>query len=327
MKILVDGRWLREDGIGRFSKEVIKGLDDVKLLKSHVPIFHPLEQLQLLSELKRFNPDVYFTPGVNPPLFWDGPFVFTIHDLIPIKFHLEVSLSKRIYFRTILKAAVKKAEKVLTVSEFTKNEILEWTDVNSEKIQVIYNGVNKCFNQEGEIYNPGYPYLLYIGNKRPHKNVESALRAYALSDIRNNVKFLLSGKANSKLEEIISQYKLQDDVIFEGFIPEEKLPAYYRGAEALIFPSFYEGFGLPVLESMACGTPVIASNVSSIPEIAGSAVHLINPYNLESIVEGIDKVFFDQQYKETLISKGLEKAKSYNWGKSVQEISEVFKTI
>lgn len=322
--ITIDNRWANQGGIGRYLFEITKKIEKKNLIIPDFPIFHPLEQFFLLYYLKRSKTNLYFTPGINPPILWNGPFIFTIHDLIPINYNEETSLLKQIYFKTLLKYGIKKAKKILTVSEFTKSEIIKLFNCKEEKIEVIYNGVDSKFKEKGEKYAPGFPYILYIGNKRPHKNIERAIIAYATSEYKNNLKFILSGNPTPELSKIIRKYKIENNIIFKGFIEENDLPTYYRGAKALLFPSLYEGFGLPALEAMACGTPVITSNVTSLPEIVKNAACLVNPYEIQSIKDGLNKTLSNTSYRKSLITSGLARAQKFNWDQSAEKFKNIF---
>lgn len=305
---------MRNDGIGRFMKGILShsGESFVPLHPS-LSLFNPLEQIWLSNQLFRENYELFFTPGINPPLLSDTPFVFAIHDLIPLRFSEESSLKKKIYYKTILRLSVKRARRILTVSEFSKGEIINWTNVNPERVIVVGNGVEDRFCPEGSTHDHGAPYLLYVGNTRPHKNVAAAIEGYARSGVANEVDLLLSGRPNSELRAAIQEHDVDDSVRFAHFIPEDELPAYYRGATALIHPSLCEGFGLTVLEALACGTPVAASNAAAIPEVTGEAALLFDPNRVEEIATSIRKIVLEESLRTSLRTRGLERAKQFSW--------------
>ena len=316
MKVAVDWRWIRDDGIGRFMKGVIShSRDSFVPLRPPMSIFNPLEQIWLSTHLLTASYNLYFSPSINPPLFSNIPFVFVIHDLIPLRFSKESSLPKKVYYRTVLRLAVKRAHRILTVSEFSKDEIINWTNLNPERVVVVGNGVDSRFCPDGNMHDPGGPYLLYVGNTRPHKNVAAAIEGYARSGMADEVKLVLSGSPTSELNDVIQEHDVEDCVEFADFIPEDELPAYYRGATALLHPSLYEGFGLPVLEALACGTAVVASNATAIPEVTGDAAHLFDPTNVGEIASAIRKVVLDDSLRASLEKRGPERAKRFSWEK------------
>jgi glycosyltransferase involved in cell wall biosynthesis len=239
--------------------------------------------------------------------------VFVIHDLIPLTFSEETGLLKKLYYNLILGVAVRRAKMVLTVSEFSKQEIIDHFGLDPEKIAVVGNGVDERFRPEGPTHDRGEPYLLYVGNTRPHKNVEAAIEGYARSGIQDQVRLLLSGSPTPSLMEVVRANGVEEAVDFADFIPEEELPAYYRGATALVHPSLHEGFGLPVLEALACGTAVVASNATAIPEVTGDAAHLFDPTNISEIASAMRKVVLDDSFRTLLEKRGPERAKKFSW--------------
>ncbi|MCS4138419.1 glycosyltransferase involved in cell wall biosynthesis [Salinibacter ruber] len=314
MDVAVDWRWMRNDGIGRFAKETVSRLSlDVSPVHPPVSLFNPIEQLWTSYKLSTLRPTLYFTPGINPPLFSSVPFVFVIHDLIPLRFSEETSVQKKVYYRTVLRLAVQRARWILTVSEFSKQKIVRWADVDPEQIRVVGNGVKSRFRPDGPAYNPGSPYLLYVGNTRPHKNVGAAIEGFARSGIADDVRLILSGTPDSQLKAVIREHGVENRVEFAHFIPERDLPAYYRGATALVHPSLYEGFGLTVLEALACGTPVVASNATAIPEVTGDAALLFDPTDVEEIAASIRRVVRDSSLQHELRGRGIERARQFSW--------------
>ncbi len=158
---------------------------------------------------------------------------------------------------------------------------------------------------------------------KPHKNVVRLVNAFAQADIDRNHRLLIATETTSELQSLIKSLDIQNRVIFTGFIDENDLPAYYRGAKAFAFPSLYEGFGLPILEAMACGTPVITSNVTAMPEVAGEAAILVDPYSISSITRGIERIINDADLQQTFCSKGLKRVKLFTWDKTAAVVKEV----
>ncbi|WP_276957953.1 glycosyltransferase family 4 protein [Allomeiothermus silvanus] len=316
--VLVDARWIAPHGIGRFAQEVIQRLPEAERISDGPPLLSPVEPLWLSIEVSRRRPGVYFTPGFNPPLWSNVPVVFTIHDLIHLRFGEESSFLKHLYYRFVVQPAASSSARLLTVSEYSKQEILNWIRLPSDRVDVVYNGVSEAFTEEGSIYAPGYPYLLCVSNTKPHKNLKRTLKGFSWSGISSEVKLLLRISPSPQIIEYLYKLGIQDRVVFVEQVTDEELAALYRGAVALLFPSLYEGFGLPALEAMACGTPVLASNVTALPEVVGEAGLLVDPFDVEAIAHGICRLVGDSALREELKRKGLERAKQFTWERTAE---------
>ena len=205
-----------------------------------------------------------------------------------------------------------RAKRVLTVSEYSRQRLLEWSGVDPEQVTVVGNGVESAFSPVGRVHQPGYPYIFYVRNTKPHKNVARLLEAFAQMEMPD-VRLVLSGEADEATRHQALQLEIDGRVVFAGRIPEADLPAYYRGAAVVTMPSLYEGFGLPPLEGMASGVPVVVSNVTSLPEVVGDAGLLVDPNEAGSIAEGLTRALTDTALRETLRARGLERAKQFNW--------------
>ncbi len=322
---LVDDRWIGSHGIGRFAKEVISRIGPYVPVRKNISLLSIWEPYQLSREISNTKASVYFSPGYNPPLTSDIPVVFTIHDLIHLKFSGENGILKRIYYEMIVKPAILKSFKVLTVSHFSKYEIMSWAGVGSEKVVVVGNGVDQQYTPVGDIYSPGYPYFLNVGNHKPHKNIKRIIKAFIGSSIPSQVRLILTGTPDKNLREVIKKYRAEERVVFCTHIEEKLLPAYYRGAIGLLFPSLYEGFGLPIVEAMACGTPVITSNITSMPEVAGEAALLVDPHDCDDIRMAIERVFWDKDLCESLVVKGMRRAKDFSWEETASQVMMVLR--
>jgi glycosyltransferase involved in cell wall biosynthesis len=232
--ILCDTRWIGPYGIGRFADEVIQRLPNARSMpKGFAPYpFHPLELIWLNGMLQTMRPQVYFSPGYNPPVGSPVPFVFTIHDLIVLHFPEAYSLKMQLYFNTIVRRATHQASRILTISEYSRRSLLCWTGLPEDRIVNVSCGVSPVFQPQGAAHTPGYPYLFYIGSHRPQKNLYRLLQAFARSSVSQEVCLLLSGSSNGKMAECIQKLGLVDRVKFAGTIADAELPAYYRGAIA-----------------------------------------------------------------------------------------------
>jgi glycosyltransferase involved in cell wall biosynthesis len=264
---------------------------------------------------------VVFSPGYNGPLSMIRPFVFTLHDLNHIDVPANGSILKRLYYRLVIKRACQAASRVLTVSEFSRNRIADWSGVAADKIVNIGNGVDPLYQPKGPCYQAGHPYLLVVGSSRkPHKNDVRLIEAFSRAGIDTSVKLLLTGAPTKELEDVAKRCGVDSRIRFLGCVKTEELPPLYRGALALLFPSLYEGFGLPIVEAMACGTPVLTSACTGTEEVAADAAVTIDPYSTEKIAEGIKKITEDSDLRVELKLKGLERAAIFNWDKVADRI-------
>ncbi len=320
-----DPRWETQPGIGRFARELHRRLPALVSQSYSGRPTSPIDCLRLGTRLWNRR-QAFFSPGYNPPLTlpWVPicPFVFTIHDLIFVNYAAEASWFKRQYFQHVVRPAARRAFKVLTVSEFSKREIMHWAQLPSNRVEVVYNGVGDAFTLQGP-RRQAEPYVLYVGNQRPHKNVDGLLQALAQLGEQTSVHLAITGSATPHTTQIITQLGLQGRVHFLGRLSDADLAAAYRGAIASVMPSHYEGFGLPVIESMACGTPVVCSNVTSLPEVAGEAAVLVEP-TAEGIAAGLLKVLSDSSLREDLSKRGIARAATFTWETAAGKVRAVF---
>jgi glycosyltransferase involved in cell wall biosynthesis len=323
--ILADGRWSGQHGIGRFSHEILSRLQQTDILKQGPSPLSIKNLYWLPYQLSKYKKQyrVFFSPGFMPPLYSAIPFVFTMHDLIPLRESENKNHLKKIFYNTIIKSATHRAYKILTVSECSKNEILSWAKIPAEKIVVINNGISEIFSPEGKRHNPGYPYFLYVGNTKPHKNVPRLIQAFAQANIDSSIKLILTSQLTNELHLLIQKNHLQNRIVVNSNLSEATLAEYYRGAIGLLFPSLYEGFGLPVVEAMASGTPVITSNVTSLPEVAGNAAILINPLDIDELAFQIETIVTNDTLRNHLITEGFKQAATFSWDNSAQEIQSI----
>ena len=324
MNLLYDDRWIGDHGIGRFARELLRQLPastPINLKGSPLGLLSPF-----LLDAKIVNDRaIFLSPGFNPPYCCANKSIITIHDLMHIKFKEYRTFDKLFYYNFFVKRSCVLGLKILTVSDFTKNEICDWSGIDQSKVVVVGNGVNESFSVIGKKFEIDKPYIFYIGNRKPHKNIAGMLEAFSKSKASRDSIFLLSGNPDKNIQKYIKMFKVDQKVRFTGYVPDEKLPNYYRGATIVLQATYYEGFGLPIIEAMACGVPVITSNVTAMPEVAGGAAHLVDPYNIESISSGIDKVFFDKSLQNKMIQLGVKRSSNFNWehvGKKVKEVIE-----
>lgn len=324
MTILYDHRWRGTHGIGRFATEVRKHLSRMAALDVIEQGPDPLsaqDPLWLSWKIQSSRSGVYFNPGFNVPLVSKKPFVFTIHDLIHVHVPEERSKVKEVYYQRLVRPKANQAHRVLTVSEYSRKQILDWTGLAPERVVVVGNGVDAAFSPQGPRVQPGYDYVLCVANPKPHKNIHRLLKAWSL--LKTDLKLALTGKPHPELVAHVEQYCLQDRVVFLGLVPEQDLPAWYRSAAAVVLPSTYEGFGLPPLEGMASGVPVVVANATSLPEVVGDAALLFDPLNPESIAHTLELILRDTQIRQQCIERGLQRATQFSWPLVAQKIHQV----
>ncbi|WP_418626570.1 glycosyltransferase family 4 protein [Anaerosinus sp.] len=355
-KICIDCRMIAHSGIGTYIKNLLpriiscmentyffligdssilnrmlSNIDDHKyeIIHTNIAIFSLKEQWKLVSLIPH-GIDLYWCPNFNVPLLYKKKTLVTIHDV----FHLAMpnlvgGWHKYYYAYFLLLIASKRSSKILTVSNFTKNEIMKYLKVVPDKIVSIPLGVDKKWlvNSNEKIVFFDKPYILFVGNIKPNKNILGLIRAFSLLKGKSNLNLIIVGKKdgfstgdNSFRKEYLNS---KDRIFFTGYISDEKLKEYYINAEVLVFPSLYEGFGLPILEAMASGCPVIASDRASIPETAGDAVIYCNPESPLDIAKKILIVYENKKLKEEMIKKGKVYVRNFQWGKCSSSTVEI----
>jgi glycosyltransferase involved in cell wall biosynthesis len=320
--IYADQRWIGNHGIGRFARRVLAGLNCRPIPPGSHPAA-PLDAWRLsraLAELTRN--DLFFSPGYNFPLFCPAPFVFTIHDLSHVYCPENSSPLIRLYYGTALKRACHRAVRILTVSEFTRMQIVDWSGVPPDKVFNVGCGVDPAYQPGDNSYGLSSPYLLCVSNRKRHKNESRVVEAFARASLPRGIRLVFTGKPSADLATFIERCGVSARVDFVGVVPEEKLPSLYRGAEALIFPSLYEGFGLPVVEAMACGTPVVTANTTAMPEVAGDAALFVDPTSVEQIAEAMEKIVSDTSLRRELREKGLARVAQFSWTNTAARVHE-----
>ena len=301
------------------------------------------EQIHVPWLLHREKPDVFHAPHyVLPPAVRCRKIV-TIHDCIHLMFPQYLpSRAAYAYAKASMWNAAKRSHRILTVSEASKRDILHFFNVPPEKVVVVYNSIDERFwnvPKEADVarvrerYQLNHDFVLYVGNIKEHKNLVRLIEAF--DELRkrggfDELKLLIIGDEISKLPALrraVHSHKLHKHVRFLGYLPDETLAILYRLAAVFVFPSLYEGFGLPPLEAMASGTPVVTSNVSSLPEVTGDAAVLVDPYDVGSIVDGMSRVLTDKALAQELRLKGLVRAREFSWERSVARTLELYKEV
>ncbi len=263
------------------------------------------------------------------PLFAKvGRYVATIHDMIPLLWPQLVTRKHRLVVAAASHRLRRQADLVIVPSEATKADVVRQLRISSTRVEVIPWGCDERFQPKGDPerlaavqrkYRLPARYLLFVGTLEPRKNLTALLKAYAMlrQELRDlEVKLVVAGRKGWLYDEVfatVTALALHEDVLFTGFVDDTDLPELYRGALMLVFPSLYEGFGLPILEAMASGVPVIASNTSSMPEVAGDAALLIDPRTPEAIAEGMTQILCDEGLRQTLMHRGLARVQGFTW--------------
>ena len=265
--------------------------------------------------------------------------IITVYDLSAYLFPQYHNFLNYLLHKLLFKKTLLNVDCVLTISKNSKNDLIRHFSISPNKIKVTYLGVNEKFRvYKNKIkldnvrvtYNLPKKFILYIGTLEPRKNIPNLLKAYAKLCGRIKIPLIIVGKIGWKYKEIfktIENCDLKDKIILLGYIREEDLPAMYNLATVFVYPSFYEGFGLPVLEAMACGCPVVTSNISSLPEVAGKAAIMINPYNVNALAKAISKVLTDENLRKSMIKKGLKQVQKFSWNRCAKQTLGVYNKI
>ena len=364
MRIAIDVRKLHDYGIGTYVRNLVWHLarldreteyvllcrsgdrqfasalgENFRAVTQTAGAYSVSEQLRIPLQLWRERVDLFHAPHYTLPPLTPCRSVVTIHDCIHLMFpqYLPGRLAHT-YARGALWAATHRSSCVLTVSEASKRDILHFFDIPADKVTVIPNAIDERFwvappetevTRVRERYQLHAPFLLYVGNIKPHKNLERLIDAFYR--IRHggfqDLTLLIIGDEITRyamLRRAVHRYQLHKYVRFLGFVSAETLAILYRLADAFVFPSLYEGFGLPPLEAMASGTPVVTSNVSSLPEVVGDAAVMIDPYDADAIADGIRRVLTDTDLRAQLVRRGVERARDYSWERSVGHVRRIY---
>ncbi len=273
--------------------------------------------------------DIYYSPTQHG-LIWlpkGSSQVVTVHDLLPLQYP-SLRRHQQLYYKVFLPLVLKKSAAIITVSESTKRDLIQFYDYPAERIHVIYNGYDQdTFKPSDNTVSDG-KYFLVVNAHHPYKNAQAVLDAYKnLADSLEHELIIMAPEPDSRyvreLKSSASLHGLEKRVHFKCYVDSKELVELYRGATALVYPSLYEGFGLPPLEAMACGCPVIVSSTSSLPEVCGSAAYSVNPHDTAAISGAMFKVATDKALRARLREDGLLRAKLFSWDKTAEGIYEV----
>jgi glycosyltransferase involved in cell wall biosynthesis len=362
VKVAIDARKWRDYGIGTYVRNLVRHLarldrettyflfcnhaDEATLrdlAENFVPVvddspgYSIKEHVSIPLKLRRLGANLLHTPHYVRPLFCTIPSVVTIHDCIHLLFpeYLPNRMAWR-YAHFMMGQAVRRSAIVFTVSDASRNDILRFYPwAAPDKVQVVPNAIDADLLEDPgaeemervrERYQIRGRFVLFVGNVKPHKNLERLIAAFARlrqEPGHEDLKLLLIGDDVSRygsLRRTVEAAGVRQDVRFFGFVPHRTLAALYRMASVFAFPSLYEGFGLPPLEAMACGTPVVTSRLSSLPEVVGDAAVLIDPYDVDDIARGLHAALEDGAFRADLIERGHARAQSFSWERSVAAV-------
>lgn len=313
-----DARWCRQHGIGRFATEIRKRLSGW----TDVPIdgypTDAMDSVRLATCLKTNRAELFFSPGFNVPAYGRCTTICTIHDLIHVHYPHGRSRATLAYYKYLQRPVVRRSPLTLTVSEYSRQQIIDWYDVPADRVVCVGNGVSEDFCADGERAEADRPYFLYVGNTRPHKNVDVLLSAMTRIDPDATLTMVLS--PDERLHRSIADLKLTRRITFMSGLSDAELAKHYRGAVATVLPSHYEGFGLPIVESMACGCPVIAANRTSIPEIVADAGILFDADNADELAHAMTACLTGRD--ESMACRGIDRAGDFRWDDVTARIAD-----
>lgn len=348
MKIAIDARMIQPGsmhGIARYVYHLLNGLRTIGkdyrfviLVNSNSPLLRfdwPShievelirsswisigEQREIPAVLKKVKADLFHTPSFVAPLWVPCKMVMTIHDLNHMVLPQFYTLLHQFYYHLIVRNSIKKSQYILTVSNFSKREIVRTLGLRADKIFVTYNGVADSYRPVNDslyrdyvrdIYGLPERFLLCISNNKPHKNVTQLVRGFCYSSV--DIPLVLACPVDRNLISIAENYGKKHLLYFSDFIHEEHLPAVYSMTDLFVYPSTYEGFGLPPLEALSCGAPVVVARSSSLPEVVGDCAIFANPYDFKAIGRALESGICNSELRESLRGKGLAHAKTFSW--------------
>jgi glycosyltransferase involved in cell wall biosynthesis len=373
LHIVIDARRIRDFGIGTYIRSLVRALSAIDTTNRYTLVTGPedVRALEGLPEnfgasiyarrdrshlnnvlfpmyLRGLAPDLVHIPLNRVPLLMIQPYVVTVHDLTNLFVEWEDHSRLRLQLRRYrFIRGLTRASRVIAVSEATRKDVEQLAGVAPHRLRLVYNAPDPGFlapdgpgaaderRRIMERYQIQYPFLLYAGNIRRHKNIPRLVEAFAVvreqlatHPVYHDLRLVIIGDTISQFPAVrqsVIRSRVEQVVRFLGFVPFETLRCFYQSAAAFVFPSRYEGFGLPPLEAMACGAPVVTSNVSSLPEVVGDAAILVNPENVFDIVRGIRDALLDETLRASLICRGREQASRFSWSRTAHQVLEIYR--
>ncbi len=356
--ISIDARWLDISGIGTYLRNILPGIiatfpeekicllgaksvlatlagatrPNVTWIEVCSPMYSLMEQIELVRKIPK-ETSLFFATHYNIPLLYRGTMLVTVYDL----FHLAMpdlvgGLHKQLYARFMFRAVRRRAAAIIAISQFTKNELIRFAGVGKQEIVPIHLGVaDSWFNIALNVRPQQKEFVLYVGNIKPHKNLRALVEAFGLICEKIPHDLVLVGKKEGFItgDNLVAQeaQRLDGRVKFTGYVDDKQLQQYFAHADALVFPSLYEGFGLPPLEAMAAGCPVLVSNTGPMPEICADAAVYCDPRRPEDIASKLLLLLSDQELREELRRKGHERARGFTWNQCVRRTCDVIRNV
>jgi glycosyltransferase involved in cell wall biosynthesis len=323
LRVYSDMRWPLKTGIGNVMTAMVERKPahiDLVGLEVKGSIGSPFSPFSISRALRRSadRDGVYWSAGFVPPAMMDLPSVVTVHDLTHLRFYSRFHAA---YYNHFLKPLYRRCSAIVCVSDYTRQEFLDWSGMSPDKVSVVYNSVDQAYLKNQESARMPYRYVLYPGNHRSYKNLERLISAYAASTLpKQDIHLAMTGHANKALIEHARRAGVESNLHFLGRVNDEDLPKLYKGALLVAFVSLYEGFGLPIVEAMASEVPVLTSSVSAMPEVAGDAALIVDPYSVEAIAKGLDALLLDEALREDLVGKGRQQVSRFDWDKSASTL-------
>ena len=325
-----------ESGVDKYSQELAERLG----VKQHAtPRYLSFTEVFRLSRLIQKEPDIVHLPNQNFARFAvlrKNPYIVTVHDVVRfyLRFDPETFVEK--FWLKLDIMGLKRASHLIALSHNTKNDLIKYMKIPPGRISVIYDGIDHNIFKPSDVALEllDKPYILYVGSERPRKNLGRLFEAFAqlkkeFPDLRL-VKIGAEGRSAKYRKDTrmkMGGLGITRRVIFVDYVSERELARYYSSARLLAYPSLYEGFGLPPLEAMACGCPVVTSNASSLPEVVGDAGITVDPHDTDSLAQAMRRVLTDSKLREDMIKKGLEQAKKFSWEKAAEQTLEVYNKV
>ena len=359
-KIVIDARELRTS-TGRYIERLLHYLQDIDTANNYVVLLKPKdmagwqtksehfvaiacpheefsfdEQLAFKAQLDKLKPDLVHFGMVQQPVLYGGKVVTTIHDLTTVRFvnpsknKIVFKLKQSIY-KEVIRRAARKSAAIITPTQFVKNDLVDFTSVNPSKITVTPEAADPIDALPDPLKNlQNKKFIMYVGRPTPHKNLDRLITAF--SDLRANhpaLYLVLAGKTDKNYARIAAQVQSKNikNIIFTDFISEGQLRWLYENCAAYVFPSLSEGFGLPGLEAMQHGAPVVSSNATCLPEVYGEAAHYFDPLDVRAMADAINEVLTDKILRQKLISAGHLKAHEYSWQRMAQQTLDVYNNV
>ena len=320
--------------------------DSISLSQSRLPTHRPIvriawEQFVQPFVLHRERIDLLHALAFAGPLAISIPWVVTVYDLSFIRYPQSFNAANRIYLRWAIRNSLRRANRVIAISESTRRDLYATFGTSLEKTAVVYCGADPAFapSQDRQAIaalraRRGLPdkMILHVGTIEPRKNIARLIRAFARAKRAAQLphRLVLIGARGWKYAEVdavIEQEQLKDDVIFAGYVAQDELPLWYRAADLFVYPSLYEGFGLPPLEAMASGTPVVCSNAASLPEVVGDAAIQVSPENEAALADAIVRALTDGTLREQMVARGIAQAAKFSWSRAARETTDVYRSV